>query len=107
MPTSTALLPVLRCRSSLGAAWEAAQLDPERPKYWARMGDAHSRLGQAALALLCYQQAAAMAPEDVEIAQGGRGWRHLGLTQQAKGSLPESWMPCLMAQPDSAVSVSC
>ena len=54
------------CRS-LSAAQDATEFDPLKAKYWARMGDAHKGLGQAPLALLCYEQALKLAPRDQEI----------------------------------------
>lgn len=58
-----------RLRRSLEAAQAATRFDPTRPKFWARMGDAHRALGQHACALLCYEQAAKLAPRDEEIQQ--------------------------------------
>ncbi|EFN54679.1 hypothetical protein CHLNCDRAFT_58174 [Chlorella variabilis] len=66
---SLALLRLERFKESLEAAQAATRFDPTRPKFWARMGDAHRALGQHACALLCYEQAAKLAPRDEEIQQ--------------------------------------
>jgi hypothetical protein len=64
-PCPTAACPA--ARRSLSAAQDATEFDPLKPEYWARMGDAHKGLGQAPLALLCYEQALKLAPRDEEI----------------------------------------
>ncbi|PSC70189.1 Serine threonine-phosphatase [Micractinium conductrix] len=62
-----ALLRLERYNESLAAAHDATQFDPLKPKFWARLGDAHRGLGQHACALLCYEQAAKLAPKEEEI----------------------------------------
>jgi hypothetical protein len=68
-------------RRALEAAELATKFDPCRAKNWVRMGDAYRGLpagpvgGWGGCALLCYEQAAQMAPQDAEIATRWAKWK--------------------------------